>query len=208
MKRILFQGDSITDADRSREDDRYVGRGYPNLVKSELGFENPNEYEFFNRGVSGNRIVDMYARIKRDAINLKPDVMSVLIGINDVWHEYSFGGENGVDAEKYYKIYSMFIEEIQEALPNTKIIILEPFTLKGTGNCDMYDLFRAETEKRAEKAKMIAEKYNLKFVPLQAKFDELSADTPEGYWLEDGVHPTSPGHELIKREWIKAFKTL
>lgn len=208
MKRILFQGDSITDADRFRDDDKHIGRGYACLVKGELGFDFPNEYEFINRAVSGDRIVDMYARIKRDVINLKPDVMSILIGINDVWHEYSFGGENGVDAEKYYKIYSMFIEEIKEALPNTKIMILEPFTLKGTGNSHCYDVFRAETEKRAEKARMIAEKYNLKFIPLQAEFDKLSADTPEDYWLEDGVHPRETGHELIKREWIKAFKTL
>ena len=206
MKKILFQGDSITDAGRSREDDSNVGQGYPIFVKAELGFEAPNEYEFINRGISGNRVVDLYARIKADIINLKPDVMSILIGVNDVWHEV--GNKNGVDAEKYYKIYSMLIDEIKAALPDTKIMILEPFVLRGDGTADAYDDFRPEVEKRAEKAKMIAEKYNLTFIPLQEKFDTAYKTAPEGYWLKDGVHPTSAGHELIKREWIKAFKSL
>ena len=92
---------------------------------AELGLDNPGEYEFINRGISGNRIVDVYARIKADIINLEPDVMSILIGINDVWHEV--GHKNGVSAEKFFKIYSMLIEEIQEALPEIKIMILEPF---------------------------------------------------------------------------------
>jgi len=86
-KIILFQGDSITDCGRSREDFSEIGKGYPMLVKAQLGFENPGEFEFQNRGISGNRIVDVYARIKSDIINLKPDYMSLLIGVNDVWHE-------------------------------------------------------------------------------------------------------------------------
>ena len=158
MKKILFQGDSITDAGRSREDDSDVGQGYPIFVKAELSFESPNEYEFINRGISGNRVVDLYARIKADIINLKPDVMSILIGVNDVWHE--IGNKNGVDAEKYYKIYSMLIEEITAALPDINIMILEPFVLRGEGTNGAYDDFRPDVEKRAEKAKLIAEKYN------------------------------------------------
>lgn len=205
MKTILFQGDSITDAGRSREDDNYLGGGYPHLVKATLGFEHPEEYKFINRGISGNRVVDLYARIKVDIINLKPDVMSILIGVNDVWHEFDI--QNGVDAEKYYKIYSMLIEEVKAALPDIKIMILEPFTLCGDGNRNYYEGFRAEVEKRAEKAKQIAEKYNLTFIPLQKKLDEADKIAP-GYWLRDGVHPTEMGHELIKREWIKAFQTL
>ena len=105
MKTILFQGDSITDAGRARDNDSNVGIGYPVLVKGTLGFEHPGEYTFLNRGISGNRVVDVYARIKSDIINLKPDVMSILIGVNDVWHEFS--RKNGVDAEKFEKVYSM-----------------------------------------------------------------------------------------------------
>lgn len=203
MKRILFQGDSITDADRSREDNRNVGRGYPVLISAELGYENPGEYEFLNRGVSGSNVVGLYEKSKKDIINLKPDVISVLIGVNDVWHEID--EQNGVDEEKFYKIYSMLIEEVKEALPDVKIIILEPFVLKGEATASHWEYFCRETKKRAAKAKMIAEKYNLSFVSLQEKFNEAEKRAVSQYWLFDGVHPTSAGHELIKREWIKVF---
>ena len=96
MKTVLFQGDSITDCYRSSEDFDLVGCGYPLLVKAKLGFERPNEFNFQNRGICGDRIVDLYARIKSDIINLKPDYMSILIGVNDVWHEMDYN--NGVDA--------------------------------------------------------------------------------------------------------------
>ncbi|MBQ8814403.1 MAG: SGNH/GDSL hydrolase family protein [Lachnospiraceae bacterium] len=206
MKTILFQGDSITDAGRSRENDANTGIGYPTLVKAEIGYEFPNQYVMYNRGISGNRVVDVYARIKKDIINLKPDVMSILIGVNDVWHEFDF--QNGVDADKYFKVYSMLIEEIREALPEVKIMILEPFVLRGTATEAVWEDFSAEVYKRAEMAKKIAKSYSLPFITLQDKFDEAVKSAPESYWLRDGVHPTTAGHELIKREWIKAFKQL
>lgn len=206
MKKILFQGDSITDAGRWGTDDAYIGLGYATLVKAELTFNHPGEYLMQNRGISGNRIVDLYARMKTDILNLKPDVMSILIGVNDVWHE--FEEKNGVDADKYFKVYSLLIEEIKEALPDIKIMILEPFTLQGSGNEKYWDEFRDEVAKRAEKAKAIAEKYNLTFIPLQDKFNELAQATANDCWLVDGVHPQAAGHELIKREWIKAFNNL
>lgn len=212
MKTILFQGDSITDCWRNREDNAYVGIGYPLLVKAQLGYENPGEYQFLNRGISGNRIVDVYARIKADIINLKPDYMSILIGVNDVWHE--FGGHNGVDADKFEKIYCMLIEEIKAALPNIKIMILEPFCLKAAAtentelDPDKWNIFSSEVKKRAEKARKVAEKYNLTYIPLQDKFDEAAKKAENTYWLGDGVHPTAMGHELIKREWLKVFGCL
>ena len=204
--RILFQGDSITDAGRSRENDIDFGRGYPLLVKAELGFEEPSKYEFINRGISGNRIVDLYARMKADILNLKPDFMSILIGVNDVWHEVN-PIPNGVSAEKFYKIYSMLIEEVKEALPDIKIMILEPFFLKVGTDVD-WDYFEREVPKRAEMARKIAEKFNLPFVPLQDGFNELCKKREASYWLRDGVHPSPMGHQFIKNEWIKAFKAL
>ncbi len=204
--KILFQGDSITDAGRSREDDINVGVGYPLLVKASLGFETPNAYEFINRGIGGNRVVDLYARIKSDIINLKPDVMSILIGVNDVWHELST--ENGVDAEKYYKIYDMLIEEVKNALPNIKIMILEPFVLKASATEEKWDDFYKEVKMRAEMASKIAKKHNLPFIRLQEGFEKLSQNAECSYWLGDGVHPTAMGHEFIKNEWLKAFKAL
>lgn len=206
MKTILFQGDSITDCGRNREDISSLGVGYPLLVSASLSFDYPGEYTFINKGISGNRIVDVYARIKADILNLKPDVMSILIGVNDVWHE--IGYNNGVDAEKFYKIYSMLIEEIKAELPDLKIMIMEPYVAEGRATMDNIDTFRKEVAKRAEMSKKIADKYNLKFIPLQEKFDNAFKTAPADYWLADGVHPKFTGHELIKREWIKAFKEL
>lgn len=206
MKTILFQGDSITDAGRSREEDFKTGIGYPTLVRGALGLDYPNQYIMYNRGISGNRVVDLYARIKADFINLNPDIISILIGVNDVWHEFS--GKNGVDAKKYFKVYSMLIEELKEALPDVKIMILEPFVLKGSATEAHFEAFQMEVLKRAEKARKIAETYELAFVPLQNKFEEAVELAPNEYWLGDGVHPTTAGHELIKREWIRTFQTL
>ncbi len=208
-KTILFQGDSITDAGRARDDDRGTGVGYATQAIGEIGLKYPGEYNYINRGISGNRVTDVYARIKSDIINLKPDYMSILIGVNDVWHELD--ANNGVDVEKYEKIYCMMLNEIFEALPNIKIMILEPFVLEGRATTsteeapERWSIFRSEVEKRAAAAKRIAEKYNLKFVPLQEKFDEASKGLPTELFVWDGVHPTHPGHTLIKNEWVKAF---
>ncbi len=206
MKKILFQGDSITDAGRSREDDSSRGRGYPTLVSASLGFERPDEFEFINKGISGNRIVDIIARIKADIINLKPDYMSILIGINDVWHEIV--RQNGVDTKRFEMYYNMLIEEVREALPDIKIMILEPFVLKASATEEKWDEFRSGAEEKAAAAKRVAEKNNLIFVPLMEKFDEATKRASDNYWLIDGVHPSAMGHELIKREWLKAFEKL
>ena len=207
--RILFQGDSITDVYRTRDNDPFtcMGIGYPLLVNATLGFENPGKYEFFNRGISGNRIVDVYARIKNDIINLKPDVMSILIGVNDVWHEIG-DDPNGVDNDKFFRIYDMLIQEIKDALPDIKIMILEPFVLNGRDTKDNWEYFDVEVKKRAVSARKIAEKHNLKYIPLQEGFDKLSQNIDTSFWLRDGVHPSHEGAEYIKREWIKAFNTL
>lgn len=204
MKTILFQGDSITDAGRSRTNDSERGFGYPTLVSAELGFKYPGKYNFINKGISGNRIVDLYARIKCDFINLKPDYLTILIGINDVWHE--IGGRNGVDNKKFFKVYCDLIEEIKTMLPDIKIFILEPFVLSASATKDNYGIFRRETEMRAESAKAVAEKFGLTFVPLQKKFDEAEKMAEASYWLSDGVHPTAAGHELIARELTAALE--
>ena len=205
--RILFQGDSITDAGRDWNNDAQLGRGYAHLVSAELGFKEPAQHTFINKGISGNRVVDLYARIKRDIINYKPDVMSILIGVNDVWHEIG-DSPNGVDADKFFKIYSMLIEEIKEALPSIKIMILEPFVLEACATEANWEFFKTETAKRAQMARKIAEKYNLPFIELQKGFDDLAKKAPNSYWLGDGVHPTAAGHEFIKGEWLKAYLAL
>ena len=89
MKKVLFMGDSITDAMRDKDSDAYMGAGYATMAAGVLGRKEPYAYEFMNRGISGNRIVDLHARIRKDMINLQPDYISILIGVNDVWHEYT-----------------------------------------------------------------------------------------------------------------------
>ena len=210
MKRILFQGDSVTDADRNRENPGSMGDGYPNIVRANLGLKYPGEYEFLNRGVSGNRIVNLFERTKADLINLKPDYLSILIGINDVWHEVS--RQNGVDAEKFEWVYRELIREVKTALPDLKILIMEPFVLHGTATenteeiPDRWEYFSLETPKRAAVARKIAEEFDLDFLPLQEKFTQAAASTSPSLWLRDGVHPTPAGHTLIAREWMKAFE--
>ena len=196
----------------SSENDLNPGRGYATLIKSELEFEFPNQYSIYNRGVSGDRVIDIYARIKLHIINFKPDILSILVGVNDVSHEVLH--HSGIDADKYFKLYSMMIEEIKEALPDVKIMILEPFVLEGPATKateeepERWKYYNTEVRKRAQKAKEVAEKYNLAFVPLQDKFDEATKLAPNEYWIRDGVHPTTAGYELIKREWLKCFYAL
>ena len=203
MKRILFQGDSITDAGRSRENDQAHGRGYPTLVAAKLGYENPGAYEFINRGISGNRISDLVARMKVDIINLAPDVMSILIGVNDVWHE--LGNRNGVHTALYETLYDLLITEVKAALPDLRILILEPFVLRGPATAEHYDVFAAEVPLRAAAAKRVAEKHGLEYIPLQSFFDDACRLAEPEYWLADGVHPTAAGHELIARAWMEQF---
>ena len=205
--RILFQGDSITDCGRNRTLFGDLGNGYAAFTKGELELKYPTAHEYINRGIGGDRVVDLYAKIKANLINLEPDFLSILIGVNDVWHELS-EHRNGVDAEKYAKIYGMLIEEVQAALPHTKIMIMEPFCLHGTATDPQWDTFRSEVEKRAAKARAIAETYNLGFLPLQKGLDELAQTMPANAVLIDGVHPTYAGHTYIKNEWIKKFEEM
>ena len=206
MTRILFQGDSITDCGRARDRDSYVGNGYASLVKASLNIDYPGEYEILNRAVSGNRIVDLYARIKADLINLKPDILSIHIGVNDVWHEVE--AKNGVDAEKFEKIYDMLLTEVKEALPDVKIILLGAYVTKSSATEKCWDVFSTEVAKRAESAKRLSEKHGCVFVDIQKKFDEAIAKRPEPYWTAEGVHPTEAGHELMKRAWMGAFEAI
>lgn len=203
MKTFVFQGDSITDCSRNRDDINSLGHGYPLVTAAIIGTQYPQKFHFINEGASGDRIVDVYARMKRDIINNKPDYMSILIGINDVWHE--LGEPNGVAAPKFEKIYSMLIEEVMEELPGIKIFILEPFVTPGTATDEQFDYFVTETRLRAEAAKRIAEKYNLTFIPLQDKFDKAMESAPASYWTRDGVHPTSEGHGIIANELVKVI---
>ena len=207
MKRILFLGDSITDARRDRANDHYLGSGYATIVASRVGLTHPGEYEFINRGINGNRIVDLYARIKPDCIDLHPDIVSILIGINGVWHDVS--PMDGVSALKYETVYDFMMRELTGALPDARFMILEPYVMQGsiTCNCkeypDRWEKFQRETPLRSRAARRIADKYKAVFVPLQERFDEACIKAPSNCWVFDGVHPTACGHGLIADAWIE-----
>ena len=204
--RILFFGDSITDANRNRESDFTLGGygfGYVRSVAGTLTCEAPDEYEIINRGISGNRLVDLYARIKIDCWNLEPDVLNILIGVNDVWHEIA--AKNGVEIDRFENIYRMMLKETKERLPNTKIIICEPFILKGKATEEKYEEFLAVKE-YAKVVKKIAEEFNCYFLPLQEKIDAFAEKYGVEACLSDGVHPAIGGAQLIANEWLKLFK--
>lgn len=204
MKTFLFQGDSITDAGRNYGCDAQRGYGYATMAAGTLGSRFPAECAFINRGISGNRIVDVYARIKRDIINLSPDFMSLLIGVNDIWHEVDL--KNGVDTQKFDRIYRMLLDEVLEALPNIKLLLLQPFVLPGTAIGDNYDYFRRECDDRIAVVQRIAADYGVKTANLQAKLDAaLTNEAGPDYWLVDGVHPAAPGHALIAEEIVKFY---
>ena len=210
MKKVLFLGDSITDALRDYSEDAhdYLGQGYALMAAGKLAYEHPGEYEFTNKGISGNRVVDLYARIKKDCWNLKPDYISILLGVNDVWHEKEV--QNGVDAERFENIYRILLKETMERLPECKIMLMEPFSQPGytIGNDPYYDDFRLEVEKRAKSVQKLAEEFGLVFVPLQAELDEMSLKTSYELWAKDGVHPTVAGHALLAKRWLEGFEKM
>ena len=204
--KIVFYGDSITDAHRDRSVDHYLssyGFGYPSFVAGELLSKNPEQYEIINRGISGNRIVDLYARIKADVWNLQPDVLSILVGVNDVWHEINY--DNGVELERFDRIYRMMLDDTLKVLPNVKIILCEPFVLDGAATTEKYEDF-LQVKMYAKAVKQIAEDYNLAFVPLQEILEETAKRTAPEYVLADGVHPAIGGAKLIADEWLKVFE--
>lgn len=209
--KIVLYGDSITDMDRIREPNsgvRSYGFGYPFFIAGELFAENPNRYDIINNGISGNRVVDLYARIKRDVWNCEPDVLSILIGINDVWHDLKPNGlANGVDIETYEKFYRMIIEDTVKRFPDIKIILLEPFYLKGSATAERYDFFQRVKE-YAKIVKKLAGDYGLAFVELQNKFDLAAEKFGAEKYLYDGIHPDVAGAKLIADEWLKTFRNV
>ncbi|MBR2345232.1 MAG: SGNH/GDSL hydrolase family protein [Lentisphaeria bacterium] len=205
MKTLLFQGDSITDCSRAREDMEDIrhtplGNGYAALLAAEIYGDQPEkDWRIFNRGISGNRVVDLYARWKKDALVLKPDVLSILIGVNDTWHEYN--NQNGVEVPRYDEFLRRLLSWSLETLPELKIVLLEPFVLPfGAVGPE----WPAEIAQRGEVVRQAAVDFGAVFVPLQNEFTKAAEKYGMEYWLRDGVHPTYAGHRLIAKQWMKA----
>jgi lysophospholipase L1-like esterase len=202
---ILFQGDSITDSGRSRDkatvanEQPGMGNGYAWLAAAELLVEKPkHELKIFNRGISGNKVYQLAERWQADCLDLKPTVLSILIGVNDIWHKLS--GKYDGTVEVYERDYGALIGRTLKALPNVKLVICEPFVLRcGAVNekwFPEFDTFRAA-------ARRVAESHRATFIPFQAMFDEAVKYAPANHWAADGVHPTAAGASLMAHNWLR-----
>ncbi len=201
MKTILFQGDSITACHRDGDD---LGQGYAMLAAKALEKKYPGQFKFINRGVSGDRITDLYERRQADILELKPDILSILVGVNDAGHEVWSG--SGVDVETYMDIYDKLLQEIRQAFPNTKIMLMEPFINEGSATQDNIEFFEGELAMRSEAVQLLCAKHDVFFLPLQFDLYDLEEQHPAGYWTLDGVHPTLNFHEYIAQKWVRAFE--
>ncbi|MBO5065735.1 MAG: SGNH/GDSL hydrolase family protein [Clostridia bacterium] len=203
---ILFQGDSITDGNRGRSSDlnHVHGHGYQYIIASEMYADNLNKnIEVYNRGNSGDRICDLYGRWIEECLNLKPTILSVLIGVNDI--VFNWNNNSGSDPERYEKIYRYLLDEVKEKNPETLIVIMEPF-FGDKEEPELDAFFKEHIGGYQKAAKKIAEEYGAVFVPLQDLFDEYAQKTDVFNLLWDGVHPTTCGHQLIARRWKECVK--
>lgn len=204
---VLFQGDSITDVFRDRKatganSSTALGNGYPLLVASVLLASHPGRgLSFYNRGVSGNTVPDLDARWQDDTLALKPDILSLLIGVNDYWHTRG-GGYQGTTAD-YERQFTALLARTRAALPPVRFVILEPFVLRfGAVSDDWFPEFDA----RRAVARRVAEAAGALFIPLQEMFDQWVEQAPAPYWLLDGVHPSAAGHGAIADLWTRTVR--
>lgn len=197
--KILFQGDSITDAGRNREDPYGLGCGYPLLVAAQCGMDQPEAPStFFNRGISGNRTCDLLKRWDEDTLALEPELLSILVGVNNTWRRYDADDPTPVE---------VFEDEYRQLLTRSKaagtvhLLLVEPFLLPvKEGQIDWF-------EDLAPKQKVVwnlAQEFDAIFLPMQLIFNQAAQCCAASHWLSDGVHPTPAGHALIAKHWLKA----
>ena len=192
--RILFQGDSITDGNRGRNTDpnHILGHGYVFVIAARHGAAFPEaKLDFINRGISGNTVLELTQRWKQDTLDLKPDVLSILIGVND--------SSRSIPLESYEQAYDKLITDAKAANPKLKLVLCEPF-LKPTGTLD------ADIVKRQEIVARLAKKHGAALVQFQRVFDAAAKRAPADYWIWDRVHPTYRGHQLMADEWERVVR--
>jgi lysophospholipase L1-like esterase len=205
---ILFQGDSITDAGRNRDDNSYnnpgaLGSGYAMLTGGELLEKYASlNLKFINRGVSGNKVFQLAERWDKDCLDIKPDILSILIGVNDIWHKLE-GNYNGT-VEIYKNDYIALLDRTKKALPEVKLIICEPFAVPGVKAVD--DKWYPEFYGYQKAAMEVAAQFKATFIPYQRIYNEAITRAPGVYWTGDGVHPTLAGAQLMARAWVEAVK--
>ena len=192
--RILFQGDSITDGNRGRSADpnHILGHGYVFIIAAKYGAAFPDlKLDFLNRGVSGNTVLDLEKRWQKDTLDLKPDVLSILIGVND--------SGRGVSLDQYEQVYDKLITQAKAANPKIKLVLCAPF-VKPTGKIN------EDIRKRQEIVAKLAQKHGAALVRFQPVFDEAVKRAPADYWIWDSVHPTYRGHQLMADEWERVVR--
>jgi lysophospholipase L1-like esterase len=205
---ILFQGDSITDSGRDKDAQecnsvKNLGTGYPLLAgASMLNKYADLDLKIYNKGISGNKVYQLADRWDKDCLEIKPDILSILIGVNDFWHKIT--GNYAGTVEIYKTDYIALIERTLKALPGVKLIICEPFAVNGVKAVN--DSWYPEFYGYQKAAKEIADKFKATFIPYQAIFDEARKKAPGMYWTGDGVHPTLAGAQLMAKAWLKAIK--
>ena len=203
---ILFQGDSITDCGRRTSggcgyETDAVGPGYPGLIKSRVlcDHSDRDDIAFANRAITGSRIVDLYARWKIDALNLRPDILSILVGINDSVHE---ADGNGVEVQRAERIYRELLTWTKKSLPSISLILLEPFILP----FGKWTVYADEVTQRSAFTRRLAKEFGAVFIPLQSLFDEACRHSKPQHWSADGVHLTPAGHQLVADAWLSAVR--
>ncbi len=201
---FLFQGDSITDGNRGRDNDpnHIMGHGYAFSIASRLGARLPESgLSFYNRGISGNTVADLQARWQKDTLDLKPDVLSLLIGVNDT--ERALQQNDGAAAKAYEDGYRALLRQTRAQLPHCLLVLCTPFIAPVGRVKGAWSNWQAAIKQKQDIVQQLAGEYNAVLVPLQQVFDEASRRAPAEYWIWDGIHPTVAGHELITQEWLK-----
>lgn len=200
---VLFQGDSITDAARIREDSANLGLGYPSLVAAWFSAMYPEKnVTFLNRGISGNRAGDLRARWKEDALDLKPSWVSILIGINDTWRRYD--SHDPTSAQVFEDNYRAILDSTRRAT-SARLILCEPFLLPYPEDRTVW---REDLDPKIAVVRRLAQEFGAIFVPLDGAFAAAAAQREMPFWLPDGVHPTTAGHALIAQTWMASIKAL
>ncbi len=202
---ILFQGDSITDAGRDKRkegnanDASALGRGYVYLIAAKLLADRAgDDLQIYNRGISGNKVFQLAERWDKDCLDLKPDVLSILIGVNDIWH--TLNGNYDGTVEKYEADYRALLTRTRRELPDIKLIICEPFVLRcGAVNEHWFPEF----DRYLAAARKMSREFSAIFVPFQSMFDKATKLAPPAHWAADGVHPTAAGASLMAQEWLR-----
>lgn len=197
--KILFQGDSITDAGRDRDNIHDLGQGYPKYAAAMIQSRHPDtEFEFIDLGISGNRVEDLKNRWQAECIDIQPDVVSILIGVNDTWHHA--GAQDWIPNDVFEADYRSILTDIKEKT-NAKIIILEQFLLP-TGEKDW---FRVDLDPKVQITRKLAREFADVFIPLDGIFAAASVGTKPETWASDAVHPTEAGAKLIAEKYADAF---